>query len=229
MIVMRCDDRMLRTVLARRKKAVARSGTRRAAIAFVALVIGILSGCGSTKPSKFYQLTPAGAGAPTLSTPTFPVTLMVYPMMAPEVYRASPIVYSVGPEEMGVYPRELWIAPPPKMIQEVMVRDLRSSGRYQNVYFLESGALSEFALRGHLYDFREVDSGGTPVARLTMDVELRNTKTGATVWTHYYTHDEAVSDKTVPAVVAALNKNVQMAVSDVASGLDQYFTSHPPK
>jgi ABC-type uncharacterized transport system auxiliary subunit len=62
-----------------------------------------------------------------------------------------------------------------------------------------------------------------------MDVELRNPKTGATVWTHYYSHDEPVSDKTVPAVVSALNKNVQMAVSEVASGLDQYFASHPPK
>jgi ABC-type uncharacterized transport system auxiliary subunit len=229
MIVMRFDDRAGRIEPGRRIEAVGCSGARRAAGAFAVLVIGFLSGCGSTKPSRYYQLTPVGAGAPTMSAPAFPVTLMVYPMMAPELYRANPIVYSVSPEQMGVYARELWVAPPPQMIQEVMVRELRSSGRYQNAYFMQSGAIADFGLRGHLYDFREVDSGGTLVARLTMDVELRNPKTGATVWTHYYSHDEPVSDKTVPAVVSALNKNVQMAVSEVASGLDQYFASHPPK
>jgi ABC-type uncharacterized transport system auxiliary subunit len=198
-----------------------------AAIVFAVLMIGFLGGCGKTKPSRYYQLTSA-TGAPTIQTPTFPVGLIVYPLMAPEVYRASPIVYSVGPEQMGVYARELWIDPPPKMIQQVLVRDLRSSGHYQSVYFQESGALADFALRGRLYDFREVDSGSNVAARVTMDIELRNTKTGATVWTHYYTHDEPATDKTVPAVVSALDKNVQMGVNEVAAGLDQYFTAHPP-
>ena len=228
MIVMRCDERMRRAGFARRMEAPGRFAAQGAAIVFAVLMIGFLSGCGKTKPSRYYQLTAAGAGAPTIPTPTFPVGLIVYPLMAPEVYRESPIVYSVGPEQMGVYARELWIAPPPNLIQQVIVRDLRSSGHYQNVYFQESGALADYALRGHLYDFREVDSGSTLAARVTMDVELRNTKTGATVWTHYYTHDEPVTDKTVPAVVSALNKNVQMGVSEVAAGLDQYFTAHPP-
>jgi len=62
-----------------------------------------------------------------------------------------------------------------------------------------------------------------------MDVELRNIKTGETVWQHYYNHDEPISAKTVPDVVAALNRNVQMAANDVASGIDQYFAAHPPK
>ena len=88
--------------------------------------------------------------------------------------------------------------------------------------------IGDYALRGRLYDFKEVDSGGTPVARLTMDMELRNIKTGMAVWTLSYTHDEPVSAKTVPDVVSALNSNVR-AAGEVAAGLEQYFSTHPVK
>jgi hypothetical protein len=64
---------------------------------------------------------------------------------------------------------------------------------------------------------------------VTFDLEMRNLKTGAIVWTHYYTHDEPVSKKDVPSVVAALDQNVQRGVKDAAASLDRYFASHPVK
>ena len=67
------------------------------------------------------------------------------------------------------------------------------------------------------------------VGRMTVDFELRDVKSGTTVWTHYYHHDEPVNGKNVPAVVAALDKNVQRGVKEVLAGLDQYFASHPLK
>jgi ABC-type uncharacterized transport system auxiliary subunit len=86
----------------------------------------------------------------------------------------------------------------------------------------------DFALRGRLYDFKEL-TGGQMSARVTLELEMRNLKTGATVWTHYYTHDEPVGGKDVQAVVAALDRNVQQGVSEVVTSLDQYFSSHPVK
>ena len=49
------------------------------------------------------------------------------------------------------------------------------------------------------------------------------------VWTHAYNHDEPASAKTVPAVVAAMDKNVQRSVEEVQAGLDEYFRANPPK
>jgi len=66
-------------------------------------------------------------------------------------------------------------------------------------------------------------------ARVTLDLEMRDLKNGATVWTRYYTHDEPTTGKDVPAVVAALDKNVQLAVKEIVESLDQYFASHPVK
>ena len=86
--------------------------------------------------------------------------------------------------------------------------------------------MAEFILAGHLYDFKEVD-GSAIVARLNYEVRLRDRKTGTTVWTHTYSHDEPASEKTVSAVVAAMDKNVQRSVQEVQAGLEEYFRSQP--
>jgi ABC-type uncharacterized transport system auxiliary subunit len=112
------------------------------------------------------------------------------------------------------------------MIQEVMFRELRASGRYRAVNSLRSSARGEYSLQGRLYDFKEV-SGGSLMARVAVEYELRETKTGATVWSHYYSHDEPVSGKEVGAVVAALDRNVQGIVGQVKAELQQYFAAHP--
>jgi ABC-type uncharacterized transport system auxiliary subunit len=113
------------------------------------------------------------------------------------------------------------------MIQDVIFRSLRSSGRYRSVYSLRSSVRGDYLLHGHLYDFKEVNSSGT-LGRLTLELELRDTKSGTTVWTHLYNHDEPAGGKDVSAVVAALNRNVQRAAAEFAASLDQYFSAHPP-
>jgi ABC-type uncharacterized transport system auxiliary subunit len=62
-----------------------------------------------------------------------------------------------------------------------------------------------------------------------MELELRNIKTGTTVWTHFYTHDEPAAGKSTDAVVAALDKSVQQGVMEFRTSLDEYFAAHPPK
>jgi ABC-type uncharacterized transport system auxiliary subunit len=64
------------------------------------------------------------------------------------------------------------------------------------------------------------------MARLTIDSELRETKTGSIVWTHYYSHDEPVSGKDISAVVAALDRNAQRGMGELKSSLDEYFSAH---
>ena len=66
------------------------------------------------------------------------------------------------------------------------------------------------------------------MGRVTIEMELRDSKTGATVWTHFYTHDEPVGGKEVPAVVEALDRNVLRGTSEFMAGLDQYFSTHLP-
>jgi ABC-type uncharacterized transport system auxiliary subunit len=205
-----------------------RRAARRALIMALALMVGLLSGCGATRPSKYYQLTvPADAGA-FEKEDAVPVTLLLGALMTSHLYREDRIVYGNGGEQMGTYEYQRWAEPPAEMILEVLLRELRASGRYRAVHYRRSNMQGDFAIRGHLYDFKEV-TGSQMSARVTLELEMRDLKNGATVWTHYYTHDEPASGKDVPAIVAALDKNVQRGVKEVVESLDQYFAAHPIK
>jgi ABC-type uncharacterized transport system auxiliary subunit len=185
----------------------------------------LLGGCGAARPIQYYQLTVPGDMTATDAN-AYPITLLVGPLMASHLYREEYIVYSAGGETMGTYQAHRWAEPPTEMMQEVLFRELRSSGKYKTVNSLRSSARGDFSVQGRLYDFKEVEGNGM-MARVVVEYELRDLKNGTTVWSHYYSHDEAVGGKDVSAVVAALDRNVQGIVGQVKVGLDGYFAAHP--
>jgi ABC-type uncharacterized transport system auxiliary subunit len=201
--------------------------TTKITLSMLALAVGLATGCATARPSKYYQLTVPGNMAPAADSNPIPITLLIGRLTAPALYREDQIVYSSGGASMGTYEYQRWSEPPAEMIAEVMLRQFRASGHYQGVYTLRSDIRGDFLLHGRLYDFKEV-SGSPLVARVTMELELRNIKTGTTVWAHFYTHDEPSNGKEVGAVVAALDKNVQQGIAEFRASLDQYFVEHPP-
>ncbi len=200
---------------------------RKIAVWLWVLAVSLASGCGATRPSSYYQLTVPGDIAPVADPKPYPVTLLVGPIRTSHLYREDHIVYSSNGESMGTYEFQRWAQPPTEMIQEILLRQLRTSGRYRGVDVLRSNSRGDYLLFGRLFDFKEV-SGNALVARLTVEWELRDMKTASTVWTHYYTHDEPVKGKEMSSVVAALDHNVQQSVGEVKSGLDQFFSVQQP-
>jgi ABC-type uncharacterized transport system auxiliary subunit len=210
------------------RKGVAGIAASKALATALALVVGALTGCGAARPSKYYQLTVPANAASVEKADAVPVTLLLGGLMTSHLYREDRIVYGNGPEQLGTYEFERWAEPPAELIQGVLLRQLRGSGRYRAVYYRRSNMKGDYALRGRLYDFKEL-SGPQLSARVTLELEMRDLNTGGTVWTHYYTHDEPVSGKDVSSIVAALDRNVQRAVAEVVASLDQYFAAHPVK
>ena len=84
-----------------------------------------------------------------------PITLLVGPLTGSHLYRDDRIVYSSG-EAMGMYDTHRWASPPTEMMQEVLFRELRASGKYKTVNTLRSNARGDYMLNGRLYDFKEV-------------------------------------------------------------------------
>jgi ABC-type uncharacterized transport system auxiliary subunit len=188
------------------------------------LGLGILNGCGAARPSKFYQLTLPNDKTPGADPAPFPVTLLLGPITTSHLYRDDHIVYTSNGEAMGTYEYQRWAEPPSEMISDVLLRELQESERYQHVYSLRSDTRGDYVLRGRLYEFREISGSGL-AARVAFEFELRDSKTGATVWSRSYSHDEPVKGKNVSAVVAAMDRNVQSGLSEVLEGLDQYFST----
>ena len=186
----------------------------------------LLSACGAARPNKYYalQLPPS---RPAASGP-MQVSLLVGRIAAPHVFRDDRIVYRTGTIEMGTYEYHRWAEPPTEMLEAMLIRLLRDSGRYQSVQSQRSNARGDYILRGRLFDLEEI-SGPPVMARVALEIELYDVKNGTTVWSQYYSHDEPVQGKEVSAVVEALTRNVQSGLQQITAGLDQYFASRPPR
>ncbi len=185
-----------------------------------------LSGCGSTRPIKYYEIT--YPTAKTAAPDAVDAILLVRTFEASHLYLDDKIVYGYDSPEMGTYEYQRWVQPPVGVLQDALVRGLRASGRFKGVYRTRSDVNGQFVLAGHLYDFKEVD-GSSIVARLSYETRLRDRKTGLTVWNHIYKYDEPVAEKSISAFVQAMDRNVRRSVQEVQAGLEEYFRTHPVK
>ncbi len=198
-----------------------------ASLLFSITAVTLIHCGGAARPSKFYALE-LPAAPPSMSEP-YPVSLMVGRITAPHLYRDDRIVYRSTGMQLGTYEYHRWAEPPTDMLEAMLTRLLRASGKYKSVSPLGSNATGDYIVRGRLHDFEEVDTGQGLAARVALEVELFHRESGHTVWSHFYEHDEPVTGSEVPDVVAALNRNVQAGLQQIAAGLEQYFASQPRK
>jgi ABC-type uncharacterized transport system auxiliary subunit len=202
-------------------------GTK-AAVTALALAALTFCGCGAVPQSKYYELQVPSATSSAAAADAFPVTILVGPLKASHFYREDRLVYATDSEEMGTYQTRRWAAPPVEMIRDMIWRTLQASHRYSGVHLLASNSRGDFILEGNLYDFKEV-SGSSLLARVNLELELREIKSGSIVWRHDCSHDEPVNGKEVSAVVAALDQNAQRCVSNAETSLVEYFTANNKK
>jgi ABC-type uncharacterized transport system auxiliary subunit len=204
--------------------------SRQKKVSFAALIAAtaflvVASGCGSSRPIKYYQISPPPAAAAPSGEP-LDVRILVRLPLASHMYREDPIVYSSGTYQFGTYETQRWAEPPAEMLQSALVRGLRASGRFRAVQNQRSDANGEYLLASQLYSFNEI-TGADLAARLSYDVDLRELKTGTVVWSHSYNHDEPSTGRDLPSLVAAMDKNVQRSIQEIQAGLDDYFKNHP--
>jgi ABC-type uncharacterized transport system auxiliary subunit len=195
-------------------------------IGVAVLAIASATGCGAARPSKYYQLTTPGDISPSASSNAYPITIVIGALTSSDLYREDRIVYGGATEQMGTYEYQRWAEPPTEMLRDVLLRALRASGHFRGVYSLRGSAMrGDYLLRGRLYDFKELTANSL-LARVTLDLELRDEKSGSIVWTHFYSYDQPVNGKDVAAVVSAMNQNVHRGLAEIQASLDQYFARH---
>jgi ABC-type uncharacterized transport system auxiliary subunit len=192
----------------------------------LSLALFALSSCGAARPSMFYQLDIPETSAPA-SAPRFNTDLLVGRLVAPHLYRDDRIVYRQGSTQLGTYEYHRWAEPPADTMETLLIRALRSSGNFRSVQSLRSNARGDYILRGHLHELGEV-TGSNLAGRVDFEVELFSQKSGTVVWSKHYSNDEPVNGKKVPAVVDALNKNLQRGIDQVVAGLADFFAKNPP-
>ena len=199
----------------------------RLGISSAVFAVVLLSGCAKPRAIKYYQITyPSNV---SVSQEMIDTMLLVRSFDASHLYLDDRIVYGHDSPEMGTYEDERWAEPPVEMLRDAIVRGLRSSGMFKGgVHIARSDLGGRYLLSGHLYDFRELDAA-TVSARLAFEARLWDRKTRTLVWSHSYSFDEPAAEKSVSAVAAAMDRNVQRSVQAIAADLTEHFKAHPPQ
>lgn len=196
-----------------------------ATVSVVACIVG-LAACGASRPIKYYSIdVPATRAAPASDARRLDVALLVGHFSGAHLYREDRIVFRTGTSQLKTYDTHRWAEPPTEIVENMLLMRLRASGHYQTVQSQRSNAHGDYVLRGRLENFEEI-TGPPLMTRVTLATELYEVKTGTTVWSHIYHGDEPVNGKTVDSVVDALDHNLSRGLSQILTGLDQYFASH---
>jgi ABC-type uncharacterized transport system auxiliary subunit len=189
-------------------------------VCLILTVCALGSACVSPKPIRYYRIDlPATT---TAAGTEYPVTLAVGTIDSPPIMKDGRILYQVGSNEIGAYEYHRWVETPDRMVQNSLVRLLRSSGKYPSVDVQRSNARADYIVAGKIYEFSEIDKPEIHT-RVSMEIELRDARTGRTVWSRLYTREEPVRGKEVPDVVTSLDQNLKLGLSEIVTGLHQYF------
>jgi len=180
------------------------------------------SACVGGRPIHYYAINPPTA-ATAASKPDGPA-LLIGRITTPEALQDGRIRYRSGSNEVGAYEYHRWTERPAMMVEDLLLRSLRASGKYREVQEASTAAAGDYLIRGKLYELEEIDNPGIRT-RVSLRLELLDRKTGLVVWNHHYERDESVEGKAIHDVVLSLERNLQQVITEAASGIDAYLSS----
>jgi ABC-type uncharacterized transport system auxiliary subunit len=188
----------------------------------VMVVALMASGCLPHKV-QYYQLSGSDKQAPPAEGGP---ALLVGRIATPQALRDGRIRYREGPNEVGAYEYHRWTDPPGIMVRDSLIQILRASGRYKSVEEMASSAAGDYSVRGKLLEFAELDGAGIQT-RVSLDLELREIKTGRLVWSQLLTRDDPVEAKKVSDVVQSLDRNLRAVLDEAVAAIGQKLDAHP--
>jgi ABC-type uncharacterized transport system auxiliary subunit len=184
----------------------------------------LASGC-TPHRVQYYQLS--ATVNRVVPAETGPV-LLVGRIATPQALQDGRIHYREGLNEVGTYEYHRWTDPPGILVKDALIHLLRASGKYKSVQETASSAGGDYVVRGKMLDFSELDGSGI-TTRVSLDLELREVRTGRLVWSQAFTHDDPVQAKKVADVVQSLDRNLQVVLADATSAIGSYVAAHPPR
>ena len=191
-------------------------------IGLIALLCIVSTACVGGRPINYYAINPpaASAAAPRPDGPA----LLIGRIATSEALQDGRIRYRSGSNEVGAYEYHRWTDRPAVMVQDLLLRTLRASGKYRQVQEASTAAAGDYLVLGKLYELEEIDNPGIRT-RVSLRLELLDRKTGVVVWNRHYDRDEPVEGKTIHEVVLSLERNLQQVITEASTGINAFLSN----
>ena len=180
------------------------------------LAAGVASACGGGQApaTHYYDLASAARRHPGDG----PV-LAVEPLEADEPYDDDRIVYRQNPYKVDYYHYHRWSASPGALVSRHLERALEASGRFAAV-LRDDHSKATYVLGGRLLALEEGDvSRKRWLARVAIELHLRDAKSGDVVWSRRLEETEPVARQSPEGVARALSRALDRVARRLAPEL----------
>src|SRR6478672_2785067 len=187
------------------------------AVVLMLAIVTALTGCGGRiKYPAYYTLN-----LPTPPDPPAPenvrTSIAVREFQSPAYLRQGPIVYRATPEEIGFYEYHRWAADPRKFVTSAVIDHLRASGQYSMVATYNGNPDFDYIFSGKLEKLEELDYEAGVKVEVALSAQITKVSTGTTVWSNAVSETGTVSQRSIPGVVAEMNKTMDLAINKLLS------------
>jgi ABC-type uncharacterized transport system auxiliary subunit len=195
---------------------------RKAALAVLA--VSLMTGCLSSPVKRYFQIQSVASADSAL--PKIERRLVVEPAEVDPPYDGIRILFRVSPYEFRYYPYEFWSEKPAKMIGAAMADLLAGKKAFAGI---DRGPILQgdvdLVLRSRVHALEEIDNPDVWQARLAMDLDFVDAKTGAILAAWSFDRKGQMAGKKVsqlPAVVSRiLGEELAKAVWELARALER--------
>jgi ABC-type uncharacterized transport system auxiliary subunit len=187
------------------------------------LVLAGAAACGGRAPdTHFYDLASNARrharGGPVLA---------IEPLSADEPYDDERMVYRENPFRVDFYHYHRWSASPGAVVSRHLERALDASGRFSAV-LRDDAKNAAYVLGGRLIALEEVDvSKRRWLARVALELHLRDAATGDIVWSKKLEETEPVTKQSPEGVARALSRAMDRVARRLAPELGAVAAAHP--
>ncbi len=195
------------------------------------LLLLLLAGCswGSPPPLTIKQWMLEYPPPAASAKPPLPARLKLARFSAARSCLGTEMVYRQEDFQRGVYPYQRWRVFPSDMVGDLLLRDLRRSGRFEEVISHRRRDSARFRLEGGVERFLEVDGPAGPRAELALSITLLDTSqkdsTRRVLFQRDYQAQVAMKEKKAPALAAGLSRALarlsRRIRAEVARALEQ--------
>ncbi|OGD13317.1 MAG: hypothetical protein A2W20_07745 [Candidatus Aminicenantes bacterium RBG_16_66_30] len=192
---------------------------RKLAVPLVSIIL--LAGCFSTPAKRYFQIVAMDLDA----QPHAPIGKVIYvePVRVDPLYDDFRVIYRVSPYELKYYTSVFWAKKPDVLFREAISDYLIKKEGFPRVMIDVLQGDPEIALRSNVRLLEEIDNPKNWFARLAMDLEFLEFKTGRTIVKHSFDRRlplEARKVRFLPGVVSGiLVVELDVAVRKLAEAL----------
>lgn len=192
---------------------------RKLAVPLVAIFL--LAGCFSTPAKRYFQIVAMDLDARPHST--IGKAIYVEPVRVDPLYDDYRVIYRVSPYELKYYASVFWAKKPDALFREAISDYLIKKEGFPRVMIDVLQGDPEIALRSNVRLIEEIDNPDVWYARLAMDLEFLDFKTGRTIVKHSFDRRlplEARKVRFLPGVLSGiLVVELDVAVKKLAEAL----------